>query len=127
MDSLANYKDVVFDVKTELSNQIELAISSGINHDQIIIDPGLGFAKNVNHNLILLRNIEQFTSMKYQVLVGASRKRFIGSVIDEPDPNNRIFGTAAVASRCVIAGVNFLRVHDVKEICQVIKMTKSII
>ena len=127
MDSLANYNDVVFDVKKELSNQIELAISLGISHDQIIIDPGLGFAKNVNQNLILLKNIEQFTSMKYQVLVGASRKRFIGSVIDEPDPINRIFGTAAVASRCVIAGVNFLRVHDVKEICQVIKMTKSII
>ena len=65
--------------------------------------------------------------MNYPVLIGASRKRFIGSVINEPDPNKRIFGTAAVASRCVIAGVDILRVHDIKEISQVIKMTKSII
>ncbi len=65
--------------------------------------------------------------MNYPVLIGASRKRFIGAVINESDPNKRIFGTAAVASRCVIAGVNFLRVHDIKQISQVITMTKSII
>jgi len=65
--------------------------------------------------------------MNYPVLIGASRKRFIGSVINESEPNKRIFGTAAVASRCVIAGVKVLRVHDIKEISQVIIMTKSII
>ena len=65
--------------------------------------------------------------MKYPVLIGASRKRFIGSVINEPNPTKRIFGTAAVASRAVIAGVDFLRVHDIKEISQVVMMTKSII
>ena len=81
----------------------------------------------VDQNLILLRNLEQFISMEYPVLIGASRKRFIGSVINESDTSNRIFGMAAIASRCVIAGVDFLRVHDIKEICQVIKMTKSII
>ena len=127
MDSLTNYQDVLIDVKSELSNQIDLALSSGINNKQIIIDPGLGFAKNVNQNLVLLRNIEEFVAMQFPVLVGASRKRFIGSVINETDPNKRIFGMSAIASRCVIAGVDFLRVHDVKEISQVIKMTKSII
>ena len=127
MDSLANYQNVVIDVKNELSNQIDLALTSGINSNQIIIDPGLGFAKNVDHNLILLRNLEHFVSMEYPILVGASRKRFIGAVVNENVPNRRIFGMAAVASRCVIAGINFLRVHDIKEICQVIKMTKSII
>ena len=126
MDSLAIYQNVVIDVKNELSNQIELALSSGIKNDQIIIDPGIGFAKNTEQNLILLRNLEEFVSMKFPLLVGASRKRFIGSVIDETNPKKRIFGTAAVASRCVTAGVNFLRVHDVKEIFQVIKMTKLI-
>ena len=115
------------ELKKELSNQINLALSYGINKNQIIIDPGLGFAKNTDQNLILLRNLEEFVLMKYPVLIGASRKRFIGSVINESDPKKRIFGTAAVASRCVIAGVNFLRVHDVKEICQVIRMTKSLI
>tara|TARA_Y100001968_G_scaffold293576_1_gene299590 strand:+ start:149 stop:928 length:780 start_codon:yes stop_codon:yes gene_type:complete len=127
MDSLTEYENVVLDVKNELCIQIEKALSYGIKSDQIIIDPGIGFAKNVYQNLDLLRNIDQFVSMKYPVLVGASRKRFIGSVLNESDPNKRIFGSAAVASRCVIAGVDILRVHDVKEISQVIKMTESII
>ncbi len=65
--------------------------------------------------------------MNYPVLICASRKRFIGSVINEPDPSKRIFGTSAVVSRCVIAGVDIVRVHDVKQISQVIIMTKSII
>ena len=127
MDSLAKYKNVVIDVKSELSNQIDLALSVGIKNEQIIIDPGIGFAKNVDQNLTLLRNLDEFVSMNFKVLIGASRKRFIGSVIDESDPAKRIFGTAAVASRCVIAGTDILRVHDVKEISQVVKMTNSII
>ena len=127
MDSLATYSNVVEDVKNELLNQIELAVSKGIKKEQIIIDPGIGFAKNAEQNLILLKNIDEFVSMKYPVLIGASRKRFIGSVINEPVATKRIFGTSAVASRCVIAGVDILRVHDIKEISQVIKMTKSII
>ncbi len=127
MDSLAIYSNVVKDVKNELLNQIDLAVSNGVKNEQIIIDPGIGFAKNVNQNLTLLKNIEEFVSMNYPVLIGASRKRFIGSVINEPDPLKRIFGTSAVASRCVIAGVDILRVHDIKQISQVIVMTQSII
>ena len=127
MDSLAIYTNVVTEVKKELSNQIDLALSKGIKKEKIIIDPGIGFAKNVDQNLTLLQKLEEFVSMSFPVLVGPSRKRFIGSVINEPDPNKRIFGTAAVASRCVIAGVDILRVHDVKQIFQTIKMTKSII
>ena len=127
MDDMAIYTNFISDVKSELYKQIELALSSEIKKNQIIIDPGLGFAKNLEQNLILLRNIEQFISMDFPLLIGASRKRFIGSVINEPDPIKRIFGTSAVASRCVIAGVDILRVHDIKEISQVIKMTKSII
>jgi len=127
MDSLAKYTDVVNDVKNELYNQIDLAISKGIKIEQIIIDPGIGFAKNVHQNITLLRNLEEFVSMNFPLLIGPSRKRFIGKVINEPDPNKRIFGTAAVASRCVIAGVDILRVHDIQQIYQVIKMTKSII
>ena len=127
MDSLTDYENLVINVKNELSIQIDLALSSGINNNQIIIDPGLGFAKNADQNLILLRNLEQFVLMPFPVLIGPSRKRFIGSVINESNPLKRIFGTAAIASRCVIAGVDYLRVHDTKEISQVIKMTKSII
>ncbi len=127
MDSLAKYTNVIKDVKNELFNQIDLAISKGVKNNQIIIDPGIGFAKNVDQNLTILKNIEEFISMNYPVLIGASRKRFIGSIINEPDPTKRIFGTAAVVSRCVLAGVNIIRVHDIEQISQVILMTKSII
>ena len=127
MDSLAIYKNVIKDVKNELSKQIDLALSKGIKKEQIIIDPGIGFAKDVDQNLTILKNLEEFISMNYPVLIGASRKRFIGSIINESDPNKRIFGTAAVASRCVIAGVDILRVHDIEQISQVIIMTRSII
>ena len=127
MDSLARYNNVIKDVKNELSKLIDLALSKGTKNEQIIIDPGIGFAKNVDQNLTLLRNLEEFVSMNYPVLIGASRKRFIGSIINESDPNKRIFGTAAVAARCVIAGVNILRVHDIEQISQVIIMTSSII
>jgi len=127
MDSLCKYKNVINEVKDELNKQVDLAFSAGIKSSQIIIDPGIGFAKDVEQNLVILRNIEEFVCMNYPVLVGASRKRFIGSIIKENNPNKRLFGTAAVASRCVNAGVDFLRVHDVKEISQVITMTKSII
>ena len=127
MDSFAKYNNVIKDVKNELSNQIDLALSKGIKREQIIIDPGIGFAKNVYQNLTLLKNLEEFVSMNFPVLIGASRKRFIGSVINESNPIKRIFGNAAVASRCVIAGVNILRVHDVEQMSQVIIMTKSII
>ena len=127
MDSLAKYINVVKDVKSELSKQIDLALSSGVKKEQIIIDPGIGFAKDVSQNLTLLKNIDVFVSMNFPLLIGASRKRFIGSIINEKEPTKRIFGTAAVASICVIAGVDILRIHDVKEISQVVTMTKSII
>ncbi len=127
MDSLSNYKNVVIEVKNELLTQVEMAFSCGVTKEQIILDPGFGFAKNVDQNLTLLRNLDEFVSMKYPLLVGASRKRFIGSVINESDPKKRVFGMAAIASICVVSGVDFLRVHDIKEICQVVKMTNSII
>ena len=82
MDSLATYTNVVKEVKNELTNQIELALSKGIKNEQIIIDPGIGFAKNVDQNLTILRNLKEFVAMDFPLLIGASRKRFIGSVIN---------------------------------------------
>ena len=73
MDSLTKYSNVVNNVKNELLNQIDLAVSKGIKNDQIIIDPGIGFAKNVDQNLSLLKNIDEFVSMNYPILIGASR------------------------------------------------------
>ena len=121
MQSMTQYSNIVEDVSAWLIKQREVCHAK-----EVWLDPGIGFAKNVDQNLALLQNLEEFVSMNYPVLIGASRKRFIGSVINETDPNKRIFGMAAVAARCVTAGVDILRVHDIKQISQVVIMTKSI-
>lgn len=126
MDKLIVYENIIDDVKSELNKQIEKAFNSGVRSSQLILDPGLGFAKNTLQNLAIIKNIEEFVSLPYPVLVGASRKRFIGEIMGEVDPNKRLLGTAVVASKCVNAKVNILRVHDVRETIQVIKLTQEI-
>ncbi len=126
MNSLAVYKDVVNEVFQELLKLTDHAISNGVQPNQIIWDPGLGFAKNNEHNLTILRNLEKFTSEQFPVLLGPSRKRFIGHVLNEENPNKRIYGTSAVVCRCIDAKVDMVRVHDVYEISQVISMSSQI-
>ncbi len=126
MDKLIEYENLIDDVKYELNKQIEKAFKSGVKNSQLILDPGIGFAKNTLQNLALIKNIDEFVSLPYPILVGASRKRFIGEMMGEVDPNKRLLGTAIVASKCVKAKVNILRVHDVRETVQVIKLTQEI-
>ncbi len=126
MNKLALYKDVFNDVFIELMDSVDNALAAGLSNKQIIIDPGLGFAKNDEHNLSILSKLEKFTSTSYPVLVGPSRKRFIGNIISESDPKKRIFGTNAVLCRCVQANVDIVRVHDVKAACQTIAMSNHL-
>ena len=118
----SNYQNVAAEVLSELLIQVEKAILAGVSSDQIIIDPGIGFAKNTSHNLELLRNLDIFVNSNYPVLIGPSRKRFIGDVLKEPDPLKRLFGTSAVVCKCVQAKVNFIRLHDIYEMKQLIAM-----
>ena len=110
MNSRAIYKDVVTDVISEINSQIDAALDAGINKSQIIIDPGLGFAKDAEHNWEILRNLKQFTSMGYPVLIGASRKRFLGG--DNPD--EREAATIELTKTLVPQGIWGVRVHSVK-------------
>ncbi len=123
MNDFACYKNVGVEVFNELMIQVDKAINAGISSDRIIIDPGLGFAKDNKQNITLLANLEKFTNTKYPVLVGPSRKRFIGHVLNESDPKKRLLGSLAVVCRCVQAKVNIVRVHDIKETSQVINMS----
>ncbi len=122
MKNLCNYENVVEEVLSELLIQVDKAISAGVSSEQIIIDPGIGFAKNTSQNLSLLTNLNVFINSNYPVLIGPSRKRFIGDVLNEPDPLKRIFGTSAVVCKCVEAKVNIIRLHDIHEMKQLIKM-----
>ncbi|WP_036918241.1 dihydropteroate synthase [Prochlorococcus sp. MIT 0603] len=126
MNTFANYQNVTTEVYEELQRAIDHAYSAGVSKKQIIIDPGIGFAKNNFHNIDLLYNLEKFTNSRFPVLVGPSRKKFIGHTLNQPDPMKRIFGTAAVVCRCVQAKVDMVRVHDVSEMKQVIDMSNAL-
>ena len=126
MDQLTAYPDVVGDVKAALVERSDAAIEAGVRESQIIWDPGLGFAKTHEQNLQLLRGLEQLTQGPQPVLIGPSRKRFIGAVLNEPRPKARLWGTAAVACRCAQAGAAMLRVHDVGPISQTLRMADTL-
>jgi dihydropteroate synthase len=120
------YQDVVEEVIAFLAERIEYAAGAGINRDAIVVDPGIGFGKTTDHNLFLLKNLNRFHNLNQAILVGPSRKAFIGTVLGETDPDNRIFGTAAAAAWCAAAGVQILRVHDVEPMIQVVRITTAI-
>jgi dihydropteroate synthase len=120
MNSRAIYTDVVTDVISEINSQIDAALDAGINKSQIIIDPGLGFAKDADHNWEILTNLKAFTSTGYPVLIGASRKRFLGG--DNPD--EREAATIELTKTLVPQGIWGVRVHSVKPHVDVIAGAK---
>ena len=122
MDTLTKYNNVVEDVKNSLLLRTEEALAVGVLPENIIWDPGLGFAKTTFQNLEIVRGIESFINNKYPVLLGPSRKRFVGAILNEKDPLKLIWGSAAIACKCIQAGVSYIRVHDVYEIRKTILM-----
>ena len=122
MDELAVYGDVVQEVRQELLEGSGRAMAAGIRRERLIWDPGLGFAKTTEQNLELLRRLSELAGDGFPVLVGPSRKRFIGAVLEEPRPRARLWGTAAICGQAIAAGAAILRVHDVGPIVQVVRM-----
>lgn len=120
------YQDVVAEVLSYLLERAKVAESCGILPERIIIDPGIGFGKTFDHNLELLRNLKRFTQSGYRVMLGASRKRFIGTITSKEVPADRVYGTAATTALAVAAGVSIVRVHDVAETVDVVKVSNQI-
>jgi dihydropteroate synthase len=120
------YDDVAGEVLEFLLDRAKLAEKLGISKDMIFIDPGIGFGKTTEHNLSLLRNIDRFVATGYRILVGTSRKRFIGQITGKEKAAKRIFGTAATVALCAAAGVSIVRVHDVAEMVDVVKVTNAV-
>jgi dihydropteroate synthase len=127
MDVLAVYGDLLSEVRAELDVATAAALAAGVRREQIVWDPGLGFAKTTEHNLELLRRLSELAAAGYPLLVGPSRKRFIGAVLDEPRPRARLWGTAAVCALAVARGTAVLRVHDAGPIAQVVRMTAAVV
>jgi len=120
------YDDLVDDVKSELLESISLAHKAGIPDQKIIIDPGIGFGKTVPQNLELLDRLDEIRELGYPVLLGPSRKSFIGYTLDLP-PDDRIEGTAAAVAVGIVRGADIIRVHDVPEMIRVIRMTDALV
>ncbi len=113
MQDAPQYGDVVGEVKQFLLARAEAAQRAGVDRRRIVLDPGIGFGKTTEHNLALLRSIDAFVATGYAILMGASRKRFIGEVDAGADVEDRLGGTCAVTGYCAMAGVQVFRVHDV--------------
>ncbi|MBN1796618.1 MAG: dihydropteroate synthase [Sedimentisphaerales bacterium] len=124
MQKEPKYTDVVGEVLQFLLERARKAEEFGITKEKIFIDPGIGFGKTLGHNLELLRNIDKFVASGYRVLVGTSRKSFIGAITGREIPAERIFGTAATVAHCVSTGVSIVRVHDVAQMSDVIRVAE---
>ncbi len=126
MQAAPEYSDVVSEVLQFLLDRAKKAQSFGITKERIFIDPGIGFGKSLEHNLALLRNVDKFVASGFRVLVGPSRKAFIGKITGKENPSDRIFGTAAAVAWCAASGVSIIRVHDVAEMFDVVKLLNAI-
>ena len=124
MQSLTEYQDLIQEICEFLQERIETAIAQGIT--QIMIDPGIGFAKKYDQNLEILRRLEAFRALNCPILVGASRKSFIGRILNQPDPQKRVWGTAAACVSAIANGADLIRVHDVAAMHDVCRVADAI-
>lgn len=122
----AEYEDLLEDVKRELMDSVKVAQRAGIAEERIILDPGIGFGKTVGHNLELIRRLDEIRALGYPVLLGPSRKSFIGFTLDLP-ADQRVEGTAAAISVGITRGADIIRVHDVEHMVRTAKMTDAIV
>jgi dihydropteroate synthase len=126
MQSLTDYDDLAGEIAIALTGRVDAAIAAGVQADRIILDPGIGFAKTADQNYELLRDLPRLADLGYPLLVGPSRKSFIGKTLDQPDPSLRLWGTAAACSGAIALGAHILRVHDVPEMRDVIRVSDSL-
>lgn len=122
----AEYENLIEDVKRELMQSVAIARRAGIPDERIILDPGIGFGKTVAHNLELIRRLDEIRALGFPILLGPSRKSFIGYTLDLP-PDQRVEGTAAAVAVGITRGADIVRVHDVMQISRVVRMTDAIV
>lgn len=126
MQDNPQYRDVLHEVQSFLQDRADNCLAAGIKPEHIYLDPGIGFGKTLEHNLTLLKGLRQIRELGYPVLLGVSRKRFIGSLLDQPDPGQRVTGSVAAAAWGWFHGADILRVHDVAETRQALRVLMAI-
>lgn len=120
------YEALIPEIIDYLRISIRLALKCGIKEDMIIIDPGIGFGKTTEHNLEIIGNLREFTCLQKPLLVGVSRKAFIGKLLGDAEPLKRINGTAASVAVSIMKGANIVRVHDLRDMTEVVKVADAI-
>ncbi|MDD4013164.1 MAG: dihydropteroate synthase [Candidatus Omnitrophica bacterium] len=125
MQKAPEYGDVIAEIREFLLGAITMAEKSGISPDHIMVDPGIGFGKTPGHNFEILRRLDEFRSVSKRMVIGPSRKSFVGSVTGRA-PEERIFGTAAAVALAVAGGADVVRVHDVAQMRDVVKVADAI-
>jgi dihydropteroate synthase len=126
MQQLTEYHDLIGEIYEFLEHQVTVAIEAGIERSRLIIDPGIGFAKTAEQNVEMLRQLSKFRSLGVPILVGVSRKSFIGRILNQPDPKARVWGSAAACCAAIAGSADILRVHDVLELRDVCRVADAI-
>jgi dihydropteroate synthase len=126
MQKLEPSPDIFAEISSDLGNAIHVAESRGVNRDRIIIDPGIGFGKTIDQNLAILNHLERFDSFNLPLMIGTSRKSFIGRITGRPE-DDRAFGSAASIAIAILRGVHMVRVHDVRQMADVARIADAII
>lgn len=126
MQRAPRYEDPVEEVLGFLLDRAEAAAAAGVDREKVILDPGIGFGKRQEDNLALIRHIDLFRREGHMVLMGLSRKSFLGKILDGAPPEDRLVGSLAANAWCALKGADILRVHDVKETVQMIRVLKEI-
>ena len=124
MQKNPQYKNVVNDIKQFLQQRIDVCIQGGIKKESIILDPGFGLAKSLEHNFSLLKHLDEFADLKMPLLIGVSRKSMLGTILDA-DVNNRLYGSLAAAVLAFTRGARIFRVHDVKATVDALKICEA--
>lgn len=122
-----NYQSLLDDMKRDLEGSIEIALKAGVKKENIILDPGVGFAKSETDNLVVMNNLEQFVQMGYPFLLATSRKRFIGGTLNITEPTQRDAGTGATTCLGIIKGAHMVRVHNVRMNVELARMTDAML
>ncbi len=125
MQEAPRYRDVVGEVLAFLEERLAFAVDHGVDEAQVLLDPGIGFGKTLQHNLLLLKHLDRFVALGRPVVLGTSRKRFIGAILDA-GPDERVMGTAATTVAAVLAGVAVVRVHDVRPNWEALQVARAI-
>jgi len=127
MQENPKYDDIIGEISDYLAEGLRLAANAGVAPDRMVVDPGFGFGKTVEHNLELVRRLGEFRSLGVPVMLGPSRKRTLGVLLDDAPPNERREGTAAMVALAIAAGVDIVRVHDVREMARVARVADAVV